>query len=64
MKTNSPFQVIKEAELTLYHDALQRWEEEKQRQQDEFSITDKRLNDGQRVLIDEVLSHIHSHSFV
>ncbi|XP_036966082.1 cilia- and flagella-associated protein 65 isoform X1 [Acanthopagrus latus] len=48
-------QVIKEAELTLYHDALQRWEEEKQRQQDEFSITDKRLNDGQRVLIDEEL---------
>ncbi|XP_073329268.1 cilia- and flagella-associated protein 65 [Pagrus major] len=48
-------QVIREAALNRYHDALQRWEEEKQRQQDEFTITDKHLTEGQRVLIDEEL---------
>lgn len=63
LKNNSPLQVIKEAELTRYHDALQRWEDEKQRQQDEFNITDKHLTEGQRVLIDEVLAHIQSQSF-
>ncbi|XP_045910743.1 cilia- and flagella-associated protein 65 isoform X2 [Micropterus dolomieu] len=46
-------QVIQQATLTRYHDALQRWEEEKERQQVEFTITDKNL-DCQGVLIDKV----------
>uniref|UniRef100_A0A3P8SQ41 Si:ch1073-349o24.2 n=1 Tax=Amphiprion percula TaxID=161767 RepID=A0A3P8SQ41_AMPPE len=36
-----------------YHDALQSWEEEKERQQDEFTITDKNVTDSQRILIDQ-----------
>ncbi|XP_035860503.1 cilia- and flagella-associated protein 65 isoform X3 [Sander lucioperca] len=46
-------QVIQEAALTRYHDALQRWKEEKARQQDEFTITDKDLTQSQEVLIDK-----------
>ncbi|XP_051260176.1 cilia- and flagella-associated protein 65 isoform X3 [Dicentrarchus labrax] len=56
-------QVIQEAALTRYHDALQRWEEEKERQQDEFTITDKKHTESKRVLIDEVLPQIQSHVF-
>lgn len=47
-----PLQVIEEAKLTQYHDALQRWEEEKKRQQEEFTITDKNLTEGQVLQID------------
>lgn len=54
-----PLQVIQEAAVTLYHDALQRWEEEKERQQDEFTITDKNLTESQGVLIDKVLPQSH-----
>ncbi|XP_068428766.1 cilia- and flagella-associated protein 65 isoform X2 [Clinocottus analis] len=46
-------QVIQEAELNLYRDASQRWEEEKKRQQDEFTIKDYNLTASQRVLIDK-----------
>ncbi|XP_031714488.1 cilia- and flagella-associated protein 65 isoform X2 [Anarrhichthys ocellatus] len=46
-------QVILEASLTRYRDALQRWEEEKERQRDEFTITDKNLTETQGVLIDK-----------
>nr|XP_046260401.1 cilia- and flagella-associated protein 65 isoform X2 [Scatophagus argus] len=49
-------QVIQEAALTRYHDALQCWEEKKQRQQDEFTITDKNLTESQLVLTDEELA--------
>lgn len=56
-----PLQVIQQATLTRYHDALQRWEEEKERQQVEFTITDKNLTECQGVLIDKVLPQIQSH---
>ncbi|XP_068557648.1 cilia- and flagella-associated protein 65 [Cebidichthys violaceus] len=46
-------QVLQEASLTRYHDALQRWEEETERRRDEFTITDKNLTESQAVLIDE-----------
>ncbi|XP_041663704.1 cilia- and flagella-associated protein 65 [Cheilinus undulatus] len=46
-------QVTREAELTQYEDALQHWEEEKERQQVEFTITDKNCAESQKVLIDE-----------
>ncbi|XP_070694450.1 cilia- and flagella-associated protein 65 [Pempheris klunzingeri] len=46
-------QVIQEAALTRYHDALQRLAEEKERQQDEFTITDKNHTECHRVLIDK-----------
>lgn len=58
---SSPPQVIQEAALTRYHDALQRWVEEKERQQDEFTITDKNLTESQRVLIDKVLPQFQNH---
>ncbi|XP_041807029.1 cilia- and flagella-associated protein 65 [Chelmon rostratus] len=48
-------QVIKEAALTQYHDALKRWEEEKEREQEEFTITDKNLTESPGVLIDKEL---------
>ncbi|KAI3356474.1 hypothetical protein L3Q82_017688, partial [Scortum barcoo] len=51
-------QVVREAALTLYHDALHRWEEEKKRQQDEFTITDKSFTESQGVLIDKTLPPI------
>uniref|UniRef100_A0A3B4YKV7 Cilia and flagella associated protein 65 n=1 Tax=Seriola lalandi dorsalis TaxID=1841481 RepID=A0A3B4YKV7_SERLL len=38
-----PLQVIQEAALTRYHESLQRLEEERERQRDEFTITDKNL---------------------
>lgn len=57
-----PLQIIREAALTQYHDALQRWEKEKERQRDEFIITDKKLSQSRPVLIDEVVSHIVVHS--
>lgn len=47
-------QVTREAALVQYHDALQRWEAEKKRQEDEFTITDKSISDSERVLVDEV----------
>ncbi|KAK9537382.1 hypothetical protein VZT92_005007 [Zoarces viviparus] len=46
-------QVILEASLTRYRDAWQRWEEEKKRQRDEFTITDTNLTESQGVLIDK-----------
>ncbi|XP_029315132.1 LOW QUALITY PROTEIN: cilia- and flagella-associated protein 65 [Cottoperca gobio] len=46
-------QVIQEAALNRYHNALQRWEEEKERQQDEFTITDKNLKESQTLLMDK-----------
>ncbi|XP_042350684.1 cilia- and flagella-associated protein 65 isoform X3 [Plectropomus leopardus] len=48
-------QVTQEAALTRYHDALQHWEEEKERQQDEFTITDKSLTESQGLLINKEL---------
>ncbi|XP_070832675.1 LOW QUALITY PROTEIN: cilia- and flagella-associated protein 65 [Chaetodon trifascialis] len=48
-------QVIKEAALTQYNDALKRWEEEKERQKEEFTITDKHLTESPRVLIEKEL---------
>uniref|UniRef100_UPI0037E8BD37 cilia- and flagella-associated protein 65 n=1 Tax=Semicossyphus pulcher TaxID=241346 RepID=UPI0037E8BD37 len=46
-------QVKKEAALAQYCDALQRWEEEKERQKVEFTITDKNTTESQRVLIEK-----------
>ncbi|XP_071348758.1 cilia- and flagella-associated protein 65 isoform X2 [Trachinotus anak] len=46
-------QVIQEAALTRYHDALHRWEQERERQQDEFTITDKTLSEIQQDLLDQ-----------
>lgn len=57
-----PLQVIKAASLTQYRDALKRWEEEKERQQEEFTITDKNLPESPAALIDKVLSQIQSHT--
>ncbi|KAE8299504.1 Cilia- and flagella-associated protein 65 [Larimichthys crocea] len=48
-------QAIQEATLTRYRDALQRWEEEKERQQNEFTITDKTLPENQGVRTDKEL---------
>ncbi|XP_041857030.1 cilia- and flagella-associated protein 65 isoform X2 [Melanotaenia boesemani] len=45
-------QVTAEAALARYHKALHHWEEEKQKQQDEFTITDKKLPE-RRVFIDK-----------
>lgn len=42
-------QVIPEAALARYHDALQRWEQERERQKDEFTIMDKDLTESQGV---------------
>ncbi|XP_059199527.1 cilia- and flagella-associated protein 65 [Centropristis striata] len=50
---NVTCQVVQDAALTLFHNDLQRWEEEKARQQDEFTITDKVLTEIQGVLIDK-----------
>ncbi|XP_074550256.1 cilia- and flagella-associated protein 65 isoform X1 [Halichoeres trimaculatus] len=47
-------QIIQETALTQYQDALQRWEEEKERQQVEFTITDKNVLENQIVLIDKL----------
>ncbi|KAK5609720.1 hypothetical protein CRENBAI_024656 [Crenichthys baileyi] len=47
-------QVTHEAALVENHNALQRWEAEKKRQQDEFIITDRSPSDSQRVLVDEI----------
>ncbi|XP_069010849.1 cilia- and flagella-associated protein 65 [Embiotoca jacksoni] len=46
-------QVTQEAALVQYHDALQRWEEEKKRQQEKFIITDRNVPGSQTVLIDQ-----------
>nr|XP_019945243.1 PREDICTED: cilia- and flagella-associated protein 65 [Paralichthys olivaceus] len=46
-------QVIQEAALTQYHKALQRWEEERKREEEEFTITDKHLPGSQRDLINK-----------
>ncbi|XP_040004712.1 cilia- and flagella-associated protein 65 isoform X2 [Xiphias gladius] len=46
-------QVIQQAALTRYHEALQRWEKERERQQEEFTITDKNLSHSQGDLIDK-----------
>ncbi|KAK2839571.1 hypothetical protein Q5P01_013311 [Channa striata] len=43
-------QVTQEAAMVRYHDALQQWEEERQRQQDEFTITDKNLTVNEEAL--------------
>lgn len=59
----APLQIIQEAALTQYLDALQQWEDEKERQQNQFIITDKKLSERQAILIDKVVSHIQSQSF-
>ncbi|GAA6231328.1 coiled-coil domain-containing protein 108 [Lates japonicus] len=46
-------QVIQEAALNRYCEALQRLEEERERQQDEFTITDRNLSESQGDLIDK-----------
>uniref|UniRef100_UPI0009B41025 cilia- and flagella-associated protein 65 n=1 Tax=Monopterus albus TaxID=43700 RepID=UPI0009B41025 len=46
-------QVIQEAALVQYQDALQRWKDERVRQEDEFIVTDKNLTESQRVLTDK-----------
>ncbi|XP_054888132.1 cilia- and flagella-associated protein 65 isoform X2 [Poeciliopsis prolifica] len=48
-------QITHKAALIQYHRALQCWEEEKKRQQNEFTITDKISSRTQRVLIDEIV---------
>lgn len=50
-------QIIQEKELTQYRDQLQRWEEEKERHQYEFTITDKK-SEKPVVPIDKVFPHI------
>lgn len=50
-------QIIQEKELTQYNDELQRWEEERERHQYEFTITDKK-SEKPVVLINKVLPHI------
>lgn len=60
---STPLQIMQEAALPRYHDALQRWEEEKERQRDEFTITDKNLTESQGVPIDKVLPQIQSDIF-
>ncbi|KAM4608647.1 cilia- and flagella-associated protein 65 [Polymixia lowei] len=42
-------QVTQEAALAQYHDALRRWEEERDRQQHEFTLTEKDLRESQGV---------------
>ncbi|XP_037542268.1 cilia- and flagella-associated protein 65 [Nematolebias whitei] len=46
-------QVLQEASFAQYRDELRCWEEEKERQQNEFIITDKNILRSQRVLMDE-----------
>ncbi|XP_043988384.1 cilia- and flagella-associated protein 65 isoform X1 [Gambusia affinis] len=48
-------QITQKAALIHYHKALQCWEEEKKRQENEFTITDKISSRTQRVLVDEIL---------
>lgn len=50
-----PSQILQEDELVQYKHALQRWEEEKERQQTEFIITDKKLLKTQPILEDDVI---------
>ncbi|XP_014841480.1 PREDICTED: coiled-coil domain-containing protein 108 isoform X1 [Poecilia mexicana] len=47
-------QITQEAALIHYHKALQCWEEEQKRQQNEFTITDKIPSRTQRILVDEI----------
>ncbi|CAJ1071355.1 cilia- and flagella-associated protein 65 isoform X4 [Xyrichtys novacula] len=46
-------QIALEAALSQYHDALQHWEEEKERQRVEFTITNNHLEESPMVLIDQ-----------
>ncbi|KAM4558144.1 cilia- and flagella-associated protein 65 isoform 2-T2 [Odontesthes bonariensis] len=46
-------QVTQEAALAEYREALQRWEDERERQRDEFIITDKNVPERQILLIDK-----------
>lgn len=48
-------QILQESELSQYKSALQRWEEEKERQQNEFIITDKNLTGSQPILVEKVI---------
>lgn len=50
-----PSQILQEDELVLYKNALQRWEKEKERQQTEFIITDKKLLKTQPILEEDVI---------
>lgn len=43
--------------MVQYHGALQCWNEERERQQHEFTITDKSHTEIQEILIDKVLFH-------
>lgn len=49
-----PPQILQEDELVQYRNALQRWEKEKARQQNEFIITDKKLSKTQPILVEDV----------
>ncbi|KAM8855968.1 cilia- and flagella-associated protein 65 isoform 2-T2 [Spinachia spinachia] len=46
-------QMIQENALTQHRDALQSWEEEKERRQNDFTLTDKNLTEKQGVLMEE-----------
>lgn len=50
-----PPQILQEDELVQYKNALQRWENEKARQQNEFIITDKKLSKTQPILVEDVI---------
>lgn len=59
----TPPQIMQEPALTQYLDGVQQWEDEKERQQNQFIITDKKFSERQAILIDKVVSHIQSQSF-
>lgn len=48
-------QILQEDELVQYKNALQCWEKEKARQQNEFIITDKKLAKTQPILVEDVI---------
>lgn len=50
-----PSQILQEDELVQYKNALQQWEKEKERQQTEFIITDKKLLKTQPILEEDVI---------
>lgn len=43
--------------MVQYHNALLCWKEERERQQDEFTITEKSLTEIQGILTEKVLFH-------
>lgn len=55
--------MIQENALTQHRDALQSWEEEKERRQNEFTLTDTNLTEIEGFPMDEVLPLIHMNLF-